>query len=57
MLARIRKALMAGFSAGLAVLGHAAIQPAGIGLTDVELAIGSALVIGFLTWLVPNKAA
>ena len=57
MLARIRKALTAGGGAALSVLSAAALKPQGVGLTDVELAIGSAIVIGFLTWLIPNAPA
>ena len=57
MLARIRKALTAGGGAALAVLSTAATKPEGIGLTDVELAVGAAIVIGFLTWLIPNAQA
>jgi hypothetical protein len=57
MLARIRKAITAGLSAALAVLGSGATRPDGLGLQDVELAIGSAVVVGFLTWLIPNAQA
>jgi len=57
MLTRIDKALVAGGSAALGVFGIALKRGDGIGLSDLELAVGAFLVIGFLTWLVPNKAA
>ncbi len=56
MLTRIDKALTAGGSAALLVLGTAAHSSDGLGLTSVELAVGTFLVVGFLTWLIPNKA-
>jgi hypothetical protein len=48
---------MAGGGAALSVLTTAATKSEGVGLADVELAIGAAIVVGFLTWLIPNRAA
>lgn len=53
----INKAITAGGGAAMAVLIKASSNPQGIGLPDVELAIGAFVVVGFLAWLFPNKAA
>lgn len=53
----INKAITAGGGAAVAVLWKASENPDGIGLSDIELAIGAFVVVGFLAWLFPNKAA
>jgi len=55
-LARIRKAAIAAEGAAVAVITTAATKPGGLGLSDVELAVGAFIVVGFLAWLFPNKA-
>lgn len=53
----INKAITAGGGAAIAVLWKASQTPQGVGLSDLELAIGAFVVVGFLAWLFPNKAA
>ena len=56
MVTRIDKALVAGFGAAVAAAGTA--QASGQDLEKVAIiAVGSFIVVGFLTFLVPNKPA
>ena len=54
MLTRIDKAIVAGGGAAAAVI---TARGGNLDLTTVELAIGSFLVVGLLTLIVPNKTA
>lgn len=56
MVTRIDKALVAGFAAAVAAAGTA--QASGQDLERVAIvAVGTFVVVGFLTFIVPNKAA
>lgn len=60
MLARIRKAAVAGFGAGVAAGIGALTQASPLDRAAVSQAIGTAVVaaaaVGWTTWRVPNKA-
>lgn len=55
MLSTIRKALMAGV--GAAVLAFGTAQLNGSDLVHAVGAAAGGFVVGFLTWLIPNKSA
>lgn len=63
MLARVRKAVIAGVGAGLAALAAALVNAAHAGLTSEEvstavgLGMAAAVSVGYGTWRVPNEAA
>ena len=61
MLARIRKAVIAGFGAALAAVGAAYVQQAPANanewVTLAFAALGAGVIVGFATWRVPNAVA
>lgn len=61
MLARIRKAIVAGFSAGLSVAVGALVAAGSLDQEQISKAISAgvaaAIVAGWATWRVPNQAA
>jgi hypothetical protein len=58
MLARIRKAIIAGLGAMLASVGAAYVQQAPTNSTEwitlAFAALGAGVIVGFATWRVPN---
>jgi hypothetical protein len=57
MFTRIDKAIMAGLGAAASVATTAITQHGHADVTTAELAIGSFIVVGVLTFLWPNKQA